>query len=149
MTEPLTLWAFFDGDVTFRDNGSATGNILTVSTTPTILNASLTIQGIQLASQQALGVAAGTLTVDGMIAGGSSVVTGTDLNVFADGTININNGGVVTTNGNGRVADAVIEGDGTVNIDGAGSEWNIVGELRAGVNGRGRVNVYRRWLADQ
>ena len=78
-----------------------------------------------------------------MIAGGSSVVTGSDLNVFADGTININNGGVVTTNGNGRVADAVIPGDGTVSIDGAGSEWNIAGELRVGVDGKVIVDVTR------
>ena len=135
--DSLTVLA---GEVTFLNQfDDATRYNLEV-TNQVMLFEGLTIQGIQLDAQQDADVT-GTLTVDGSARAGSSVVTGTDLSVFADGTMNINNGGVVTTNGDGLVADAVIEGDGTVNIDGAGSEWNIAGELRAGINGEGDVNV--------
>ena len=63
------------------------------------------------------------------------------IGVSGTGTLNIQNGGVVS-NVNGKIdPERLPTGVGTVTVDGAGSTWNNSGALSVGINGTGTLNI--------
>jgi outer membrane autotransporter protein len=86
----------------------------------------------------------GVVTVDGanselfVTADNSSGIT---VGTNGNGTLNITNGGKVTTNSGSGVADSV-GSTGTVNVSGTGSNWTInKGPLNVGRRGTGVLNI--------
>jgi fibronectin-binding autotransporter adhesin len=92
--------------------------------------------------------ATGTVTVDGAgsmwINGGGLDVGGSRYSPYGDsgsgrGTLNITNGGSVSSDGGYLGWDS--SATGTVTVDGAGSKWNNSDELYVGVSGSGTLNI--------
>ncbi|MFS9380609.1 autotransporter outer membrane beta-barrel domain-containing protein [Citrobacter sp. ANG330] len=110
--------------------GDAGTGILNVNTTGTVTAGNTTIGN----------AAAGTGTVN--VSGVNAVMNMTSLTTGASGqgTLAINDGGVVNTTGTG-ITGSGAGSTGTVTVDGAGSQWNLTGSLTTGAAGNGTMTL--------
>jgi T5SS/PEP-CTERM-associated repeat protein len=151
LTVPARLFATvtLSGDAT-----NPSGNIYNVGNTSTgsmSVDGGSTISGGTIKLALAAG-SQGALTISGVgtsvaTSGGFSVGTGAPpfaTNLNTDGTVNIINGGKLTTNGSNTTGSYIgnnLGTTGTVNVTGAGSTYDAIKSLYIGNYGTGTINV--------